>query len=132
MRRRSFFWGSAVIRQKSFSFAFFAASREKNLLAKLAPNCGCTRSRLSLALRYTHFTMLNTFLGIAQIILSIALTAGVLLQSKGEELGGVFGGQQGVYQTRRGVDRLLFTITIFVAIAFFGLAIVNVILSAAN
>jgi L-fuculose-phosphate aldolase len=30
-----------VIRQKSSSFAFFAASREKNLLSKFAPNCGC-------------------------------------------------------------------------------------------
>jgi preprotein translocase subunit SecG len=75
---------------------------------------------------------LNLFLSIAQIVLGIALIAGVLLQSKGEELGGVFGGQQGVYQTRRGVDRVLFTITILIAIAFFALAIVNVVLSAGN
>lgn len=75
---------------------------------------------------------LNVFLSIAQIILGVALIAGVLLQSKGEELGGVFGGQQGVYQTRRGIDRLLFTITIFIAIAFFALAVVNVIVSAGN
>ncbi len=75
---------------------------------------------------------LNVFLSIAQIVLGVALIAGVLLQSKGEELGGVFGGQQGVYQTRRGIDRLLFTITIFIAIAFFALAIVNVIVSAGN
>jgi preprotein translocase subunit SecG len=72
---------------------------------------------------------LNVFLGIAQIILAIALIAGVLIQSKGEELGGVFGGAQGVYQTRRGVDRLLFTITIFLAIAFFAMAMANVIVS---
>lgn len=72
---------------------------------------------------------LNVFLGIAQIILGIALIAGVLIQSKGEELGGVFGGAQGVYQTRRGVDRLLFSITVFLALAFFILAIVNVIVS---
>jgi hypothetical protein len=26
---------------QAFSFAFFAASREENLLAKSAPNCGC-------------------------------------------------------------------------------------------
>lgn len=81
---------------------------------------------------FTHrynFDMVNSFLGIAQIILGIALIAGVLIQSKGEELGGVFGGASGVYQTRRGVDKLLFTITVFLAIAFFGLAIVNVIVS---
>jgi hypothetical protein len=28
---------------KSFFFAFFAASREENLLSKFAPKCGCTR-----------------------------------------------------------------------------------------
>ncbi len=70
---------------------------------------------------------MNVFLSIAQILLGVALIAGVLLQAKGEELGGVFGGTQGVYQTRRGIDRLLFTVTIVIAVAFFVLAIVNVI-----
>ncbi|HEY3340437.1 MAG TPA: preprotein translocase subunit SecG [Anaerolineae bacterium] len=74
--------------------------------------------------------ILNVFLSIAQIILAVALIAAVLIQSKGEELGGVFGGAQSVYQTRRGVDKLLFTITVFLAIGFFVLAIVNVIVSA--
>ncbi len=75
---------------------------------------------------------MNAFLSIAQILLGVALIAGVLLQSKGEELGGVFGGAQGVYQTRRGIDRVLFTITIFIAIAFFVLALINVIFFSAN
>lgn len=74
--------------------------------------------------------ILNVFLGIAQVILAIGLIAAVLIQSKGEELGGVFGGGQSVYQTRRGIDKLLFTITVVMAIVFFGLAIVNVVLSA--
>ena len=73
--------------------------------------------------------ILNIFLSIAQIILAIALIAAVLLQSKGEELGGVFGGAQSIYQTRRGVDRLLFTLTVFLAILFFVLAGINVWLS---
>jgi preprotein translocase subunit SecG len=74
--------------------------------------------------------ILNVFLGIAQVILAIGLIAAVLIQSKGEELGGVFGGGQSVYQTRRGVDKLLFTITVLMAIVFFGLAVVNVVVSA--
>lgn len=73
--------------------------------------------------------ILNVFLGAAQLVLAIALIVAVLVQSKGEELGGVFGGAQSVYQTRRGVDKLLFTITVFLAIAFFVLAVVNVIVS---
>ena len=75
---------------------------------------------------------MNVFLGIAQILLGVALIAVMLLQSKGEELGGVFGGGQGIYQTRRGFDRILFNITIFIAIAFFVLAIVNVIFFSAS
>ncbi|MCS6774418.1 MAG: preprotein translocase subunit SecG [Anaerolineae bacterium] len=71
---------------------------------------------------------MNVFLSIAQILLGVVLIVGVLLQSRGEELGGVFGGAQSVYQTRRGVDRLLFTLTILIAILFFVLAIVNVLL----
>lgn len=70
---------------------------------------------------------MNVFLSIAQILLGVALVAGVLIQAKGEELGGAFGSAQGVYQTRRGIDRLLFTITILIAVAFFVLALVNVI-----
>ena len=73
--------------------------------------------------------ILNVFLAIAQIVLAVALIGAVLLQSKGEELGGVFGGAQSVYQTRRGIDRLLFTVTVCMAIAFFALCIANVILS---
>lgn len=73
--------------------------------------------------------ILNVFLGIAQIVLAVALIGAVLLQSKGEELGGVFGGGQSIYQTRRGVDRMLFTATVLLAVVFFILAIVNVILS---
>ena len=30
--------------KKSFSFAFFAASREENLLSKSAPRCGCPQA----------------------------------------------------------------------------------------
>jgi hypothetical protein len=34
------FWGIGGDPPKAFSFAFFAASREKNLLSKFALNCG--------------------------------------------------------------------------------------------
>jgi hypothetical protein len=46
-RRRNFLkrrLGKAI---KSFSFAFFAASREENLLSKFAPNCGYTQQLIS-------------------------------------------------------------------------------------
>ena len=54
------------------------------------------------------------------IILSIALVAAILLQSKGAGLGGLFGGEAGsVYSTRRGAEKYLFNATIGLAVAFF-------------
>ncbi|HEX5441915.1 MAG TPA: preprotein translocase subunit SecG [Ktedonobacterales bacterium] len=55
---------------------------------------------------------------IIQIILGIALTISILLQARGAGLGSVFGGTGTVFKTRRGIDRLLFRITIVFAILF--------------
>ena len=55
---------------------------------------------------------------IVQIILGIALTVSILLQARGAGLGSVFGGTGTVFKTRRGIDKLLFRITIVFAILF--------------
>jgi len=72
---------------------------------------------------------LLTYLYIVQIIISVALIAAVLLQTKGAGLGGIFGGQGAVYKSRRGVEKILFNVTIGLAIAFFVFATINVILA---
>ena len=60
---------------------------------------------------------MQTNLNIAQIVLSVALVVIVLFQVRGGGLGGIFGQQSGVYRTRRGVERVLFRLTIvFVAV----------------
>jgi len=71
------------------------------------------------------------YVNIIQIILSIALVAAIVLQSKGAGLGGLAGGSEGggVFRARRGVEKLLFNITIGLAIAFFITAVVNVVVS---
>lgn len=61
---------------------------------------------------------MSTSLGVAQIIISIALIAAILLQSKGSGLGSVFGGDGSVFRTRRGAEKGLFQLTIILAIAF--------------
>lgn len=61
---------------------------------------------------------MSTYLGVAQIIVSVALIAAILLQSKGTGLGSVFGGSGSVFQTRRGAEKGLFQLTIILAIAF--------------
>jgi preprotein translocase subunit SecG len=74
---------------------------------------------------------LETYLNLALIVVSIALVATVLLQSRGAGLGGLGGGDFGGsgYHVRRGVERLIFNITIGLSVVFFVLAILNVILT---
>lgn len=74
---------------------------------------------------------MQTYLHAAMIVISIALIAVILLQSKGAGLGGLGGGQPGGgtgFHVRRGVERLLFNITIGLSALFFVMAIVSVML----
>jgi preprotein translocase subunit SecG len=68
---------------------------------------------------------MQTNLNIAQIILSIALIVIVLFQVRGGGLGGIFGQQSGVYRTRRGVEKVLFRLTIVFVAAFLVISILT-------
>nr|HID12634.1 preprotein translocase subunit SecG [Anaerolineae bacterium] len=73
---------------------------------------------------------MEVYLNIAQIIIGVALTAVILLQTKSSGLGGVFGGtESAIYRTRRGVERTIFNITIGLSIAFFIITILNVVVT---
>jgi len=61
---------------------------------------------------------MQTYLNVAQIVLSIALVAVILLQVRGGGLGGIFGQPDTVYRTKRGVERILFQLTIVLVILF--------------
>jgi preprotein translocase subunit SecG len=54
----------------------------------------------------------NPFLAIGQLIVSIALMAAILLQSRGTGLSGTFGGDSAVYRSRRGIEKRLFQFTV--------------------
>jgi preprotein translocase subunit SecG len=65
-----------------------------------------------------------TYINIAMIITSIALIVSVILQSKGAGLGGFTGGDTGtVFTARRGIEKVLFRVTIGLSILFFALSI---------
>ena len=55
---------------------------------------------------------------IAQLILAISLVILILMQSRGTSLGSVFGQEGSVFHTRRGAERVLFNVSIGVAVAF--------------
>lgn len=71
------------------------------------------------------------YVQIIQIIISIALIVVILVQAKGQGgLGGIFGGEGGgVYRTRRGVEKTLFNVTIGLAVAFFVVSIISVLVA---
>ena len=70
------------------------------------------------------------YVQIIQIIISIALIAIILAQAKGQGgLGGIFGGDSTVYRTRRGVERTLFNVTVGLAVAFFAISLVSVLVA---
>jgi len=74
---------------------------------------------------------LKFYLDLALIIVSLALIAAVVLQSRGIGLGGLGGGDFGGsgYHVRRGVEKLIFNITIGLSTALFLLAILNTLFS---
>jgi preprotein translocase subunit SecG len=67
---------------------------------------------------------MKTYFIIAQMILSVALTAALLLQVKGGGLGGIFGQADTVYRTRRGVEKTLFQITIVLVVLFVAISLI--------
>jgi preprotein translocase subunit SecG len=69
-----------------------------------------------------------TAIKIAQVIVSILLIVAILLQNRGTGLGSTFGGSGGVYLTKRGLEKKLFIATIILAILFFVLSFIGIIL----
>ena len=61
---------------------------------------------------------MNPALAAGQLIVSVALTLAILLQSRGSGLGGTFGGDSAVYRSRRGIERRLWQFTIVLIILF--------------
>jgi len=67
---------------------------------------------------------MQTYLNVAQIVLSIALILAILLQVRGGGLGGIFGQASTVFRTKRGVEKTLFQLTIVLAVLFIIISIV--------
>lgn len=71
---------------------------------------------------------MNNILDIALIITSVGLIISVILQSKGAGLGGLTGADTGgVFTARRGIERVLFWVTIVLSVVFFGLVITIIV-----
>ena len=71
---------------------------------------------------------MHTIISIIQIIVSVLLVIGILMQQRGGGLSSVFGGSGSVYRTRRGVEKVIFIATIILAALFFLTAFLNIYL----
>ncbi len=73
---------------------------------------------------------MDVYLNLALVVVSIALIVVILLQSRGAGLGSLSGGDYSGsgFHVRRGIERLLFNVTIALSVIFFVLAVVNVLL----
>ncbi len=61
---------------------------------------------------------------ILQIIIAVALITVIILQAKGTGLGSAFGGN-GMYHSKRGIEKSLFVVTIILAISFVVVCAIN-------
>ena len=66
---------------------------------------------------------------IAQIVVSVALIMTILLQKRGAGLGGAFGGGGSTYYQKRGVEKILYYLTIVLSLLFIGLGFLTLMLS---
>jgi preprotein translocase subunit SecG len=70
----------------------------------------------------------ETFISFAVILVVALLVTSILLQVKGAG-GGLFGGGEAQFRTRRGAEKTLFQITIGLAVIFVVLALLNLTIS---
>jgi preprotein translocase subunit SecG len=67
---------------------------------------------------------LSDYLSVAAILVSIALVAVILLQAKGEGVGGLQSGS--FVRTRRGLEKTLFQLTIVLSVLWLAIAAIAV------
>ncbi len=72
---------------------------------------------------------MKTFFNIALIITSVATVVLVVLQNRGVGMGSIAGGEPGsVFTARRGVDKVLFNLTLGFSIALVILVLLSILI----
>ncbi|OGN80920.1 MAG: preprotein translocase subunit SecG [Chloroflexi bacterium RIFCSPLOWO2_12_FULL_71_12] len=64
-------------------------------------------------------------LKVAQILIALAVGSSILLQARGTGLSSTFGGESTAYRSRRGLERILFRLTIVLATFFVIISLVG-------
>ena len=61
---------------------------------------------------------MHTFFNVLTVISSILMIVFILVQNRGAGLGQAFGGDSAFYHQRRGVELVIFQLTVFFAVVF--------------
>ena len=69
---------------------------------------------------------MQTLLPLLQMLTGVALIAMILLQAKGTGLSSTFGGAGMFYQSRRGIEKIFFRLTIALAAIVGVLSVLNI------
>jgi len=69
---------------------------------------------------------MKNILSVLQIVTSLVLIVVILLQAQGTGLGGLFGGGGEEYRSKRGIEKILFYLTIILSVVFLGLSLLGV------
>jgi len=72
---------------------------------------------------------MKTFFLLITIILSILIIFFILIQGRGAGIGSAWGGGGEFYQTRRGIEKFTFILTIIFISLFFIISVLNLIIS---
>ncbi|HAI98519.1 TPA: preprotein translocase subunit SecG [Candidatus Peribacteria bacterium] len=68
---------------------------------------------------------MSSFLTIVQVVLSFLLILSIMLQHRASGLSATFGGSGAVVMQRRGAERVLYVLTIWMSIAFFLIPVIQ-------
>lgn len=72
---------------------------------------------------------MNILITIFQIIISVLLIVLIVLQAKGVGLGRAWGGAGDFYKSRRGVEKIVFNLTVILTLIFLLTSILSLIYS---
>lgn len=73
---------------------------------------------------------MSTIIAVVQLVIAVVIIALILLQERSSGLSGIMGGggEGGFYQTRRGLEKIIFRSTVVLVAAFVLLSLANLII----
>jgi len=72
---------------------------------------------------------MNKIINIIQLVSAVLLIGAILIQQRGSGLGGVFGGDNSIYRTKRGAEKIIFIATIILAFLFIAASLTAIFLN---